>query len=105
MATAPQTSTASPIDGGTTATAQTQTSSGKATAALVLGILGLLLFFIPIAGWVLGGIAIAMAVSGKSEIRQRDMGGMGKAKAGLVLGIIAVVLATGIFVANMAIAL
>jgi hypothetical protein len=105
MATAPQTSAASPIDAHAAPTTDTKESSGKATAALILGIIGLLLFFIPFAAWILGGIAIALAQTAKSDIKRRSLGGLGKANAGFVLGIIAVVLGTGMFVANMVIAL
>jgi hypothetical protein len=106
MATAPtQSSAASPIDTHAAPTTDTRENSGKATAALVLGIIGLLLFFIPLLAWILGGTAIGLALTAKSDIRRRGLGGLGKANAGLILGIIAVVLGIAMFVANMVIAL
>lgn len=98
MATSPQTSAASPIDRHAAPTTDTKSNSGKATAALILGIIGLLLVIIPIAGVILGGVATALALTAKSEIKRRGIGGLGKANAGLVLGIIAVVLSLGIWI-------
>lgn len=105
MATAPQTSAASPIDRHAAPTTDTRSRSGKATAALILGVLGVLLFLIPIAAWILGGVAIALGMTARSDIKRRQLGGLGKANTGLVLGIIAVVLGIAMFVANMVIAL
>ena len=93
MATAPDMDqpAASPVDAHTAPTTDTRANSGKATAAMILGIVGLLMFWLPIAAWILGGVAIALALTAKSDIRRRSLGGLGKANAGLVLGIIAVV--------------
>ena len=102
MSTAPQTSAASPIDRHAAPTTDTRANSGKATAAMILGILGLVLFIIPIAGVILGGVATALALTAKSDIKRRQMGGIGKANAGLVLGIIAVVLSLGIWIVAVA---
>jgi hypothetical protein len=100
MATAPQGSAASPIDTHAAPTADTRASSGKATASLVVSIVALLLALIPILGLIVGGVAIALALTAKSDIRRRRLDGIGKANAGLVLGIIACVLAVVIWVAN-----
>jgi Domain of unknown function (DUF4190) len=71
----------------TTAEAQ-QRTSGKAIAALVLGIVGLFIF-----GFIAGVIAIILAVLARKEIdADPSLGGRGLATAGLVLGIIGVVL-------------
>ena len=105
MATAPQTSAASPIDAHAAPTADTKSRSGKATAAMILGIIGMLLFFIPFAAWIMGGIAIALGMTAKSDIKRRNLGGLGKANAGLVLGILAVLMGTGIFIARLIIVL
>lgn len=69
-----------------------------ATAALVCGILGLVLFwlFFGITGFVLGGIAITKSREARSAINFNPRyGGEGLAIAGLVLGIIALVLSAG----------
>jgi Domain of unknown function (DUF4190) len=65
------------------------TSSGKATAALVLGILGL--FFCPL---VCSVLALVFGYQGRNEIDASGgrMGGRGNATAGLVLGWIGVVI-------------
>ena len=57
--------------------------NGKATAALVLGIISLIGICIPIAGIICGIIAIVLAVLAKKE-GSTD----GKQKAGMILGII-----------------
>jgi len=64
-------------------------TSGKATAAMVCGIVGLLLF-----GIILGPIAICLGVSAKSEINQkpRELQGSCQANAGITCGIVAIVL-------------
>jgi hypothetical protein len=102
MATAPQTSAASPIDTHAAPTSDTKSSSGKATAALVIGIVALLLFWVPIAAWILGAVGIGIAVAAKSDVANRGLGGAGQAKAGMILSILAIVLGTGIFVLALA---
>lgn len=64
-------------------------SSGKATASLVLGILGLLLF-VALIGIPLAVLAIILGHLSLSEIKKSAgaMGGHGKAMAGLVMGYI-----------------
>lgn len=78
-------------------TAAPPASSGKGTAALVLGILALLfaILFFPL-GFILGVIAVILGVLGRKETAGRD----GKATAGLVTGAIGLALAAalGIFV-------
>ena len=61
--------------------------NGKATAALVLGIISLIGICIPIAGIICGIIAIILAVMAKKE-GSTD----GKQKAGMILGIIGIVI-------------
>lgn len=76
--------------------------SGKATASLVLGIIGLLVpclcccftKFAAIVGIILSVLAIVLAVSSKKDTNGKMLG---SAKAGLVLGIIALVLALILF--------
>ena len=60
--------------------------SGQATAALVLGIVGLLFF-----GIILGIIAISLGAASASATRSRGLPTRGAATAGIVLGIIDVV--------------
>ncbi|MEC0239671.1 DUF4190 domain-containing protein [Paenibacillus dokdonensis] len=63
---------------------QPQKTNGKATGALVLGILSLM---IPYVGFILGIIAIVLASLAFKEIKRRNEGGRGLAIAGLVCGI------------------
>ena len=90
MATAPQTSAASPVDRHVAPTADTSDKSGKATAAMILGILAMLMFWLPLAAWILGGVAIALALTAKSDIKRKRLAGLAKANVGLVFGIIAI---------------
>jgi hypothetical protein len=70
------------------ATTAGQRTSGKAIAALVLGIVSLFIF-----GFIAGVIAIILAVQARKEIdTDPNLGGRGLATAGLVLGIVGVVL-------------
>jgi hypothetical protein len=57
--------------------------SGQATAALVLGIIGLFIF-----GIILGIIAISLGSASMSATRSRGLPTRGAATAGVVLGII-----------------
>lgn len=68
-------------------------SNGLATVSLVLGIIGVVLSFIPIinnGAFVLGVIAVIFGIIGLVK-----KGGKGKAIAGLILGILAIVITLG----------
>lgn len=69
--------------------------NGKATAALVLGIISLIGICIPIAGIICGIIAIVLAVLAKKE-GFTD----GKQKAGMILGIIGIVISIVMWIVN-----
>ena len=69
--------------------------NGKATAALVLGIISLIGICIPIAGIICGIIAIVLAVLAKKE-GSTD----GKQKAGMILGIIGIVISIIMWIVN-----
>lgn len=60
--------------------------TGKATAALVLGIVGLLAWFIPLFGLPITIVGVVLGVQGMKSTRR------GTAAAGLTLGIIGLVL-------------
>jgi hypothetical protein len=72
----------------------------RGSAVMTLGIIGLVLFCIPLAGWTLGGVALAMGNNDLSEMNRglMDESGRGATNAGRVCGIIAVVLSSLIFV-------
>ena len=78
-------------------------TNGVAIAALVLGIIGLLTFWVPILGLVLGLIALVLGIVGV----RRGPNGKGMAVAGIVLGTLAVIggviiLVIGYFVLDVA---
>jgi hypothetical protein len=64
-----------------------------ATVSLVLGIVALLVSFIPIAGILLGVAAAVKSAGAIDDIRSQFLAGMGVATAGLILGVVAVVAA------------
>jgi heme/copper-type cytochrome/quinol oxidase subunit 2 len=72
-----------------------QPNNGKATAALVLGIISLLGICVPIVGIILGIIAIVLASLAKKEGCVN-----GKQKAGLILGIIGIVISIIMWIVN-----
>lgn len=61
-------------------------ASGWATAALVLGILGLTDFWVPFGGVFTSALAVAFAIAGLKKSNSGMYGGHGRAVAGLVLG-------------------
>jgi len=88
MSTKPDT-TAVPVGYPTTTPALVpQRVSGKATAAMVCGIIGLIVF-----GIILGPLAIALGCSAKAEINANpvEVKGDCQANTGIVCGIIALV--------------
>lgn len=79
-------------------------SNGLATAALVLGIIGTVLSFIPLVGAFgafLGGVGIALAIAGFVVARKRGVG-QGKSIAGLVLGLASIIIFIAVSAATVA---
>ena len=67
---------ASPVDAHSSPVAETRQSSGKATAAMVLGVIGVLgAFLIPIVGLILGVIAIVFGRQAKADTAERPQVG------------------------------
>jgi hypothetical protein len=80
-------------------------SNGLATAALVLGIVGAVLSFIPLIGGlgaIIGGIGIALAIAGFLVARKRGVG-KGKSIAGFILGVASIVIFFAVTVATVAV--
>ncbi|MDG1333528.1 MAG: DUF4190 domain-containing protein [Crocinitomicaceae bacterium] len=73
----------------------TTKKNGMATAAMVLGIISLALFWTGWIGLLVGIVAIILAVVAKNQIKADPSmaGSEGQAKGGLIMGIIGVVLA------------
>lgn len=66
-------------------------NSGLATAGLVLGICGLVGFWIPFLDIILSVLAVLLSAIGLSQTREGQMGGRGLAIAGLVCGLVGLV--------------
>jgi hypothetical protein len=98
--TSPRTS-ASPLDRHASPVASTS-KSRRATASLVLGILALLTFLIPIVAVILGVIAVALALSSRTECQRKGRAAPWQANAGMILGSLGIIAALGIFVAAIA---
>jgi hypothetical protein len=77
--------------------------SGKATTSMVLGIVGILGSFIPLLGWILGGVALGLGLSARGQARRGGLPGAGRATAGIVLGVIAIVAGLAFAAVNVAI--
>jgi hypothetical protein len=80
---------ASPIDSHASPVAGTSRRPGRAIAAMIIGIIAILCILIPIAGVILGIVALVLGSSARSDI---GAGGNGyaQAKAGFILGILAI---------------
>jgi len=87
--------TAPAADGAPAAAVAAKTKPGRATGALICGILSLLVVLvIPIIGIVLGGVAITLGVLARKEIAASpELEGDGLALAGVITGAISLVLA------------
>lgn len=68
------------------------TSNGTGTAALVLGILGLLTSWL-VFGGLLGLVAIVLGVIGLGKVRKHEASNKGSAVAGIVLGVLSILVA------------
>jgi hypothetical protein len=67
-------------------------NNGMGVAALVLGIVGLVLSWTVIGGVVLGILALVFGLIGRGRVRRREADNGGQAVAGVTLGSIAIVL-------------
>jgi hypothetical protein len=88
---------ASPLDTHSSPVRSKGQVPGLAIAAFVLGLIGALLFWVPIVGLILGILGLAFGLSSRGNAKR---GGTAtwQATAGAILGGIAVVLSIGIFV-------
>ncbi|GAA0231911.1 DUF4190 domain-containing protein [Cryptosporangium japonicum] len=69
------------------------TGNGLAIGSLVVGILALVASWVPIAGWILGAVAVVLGVLSRRQAKA----GNGLALAGLILGAVAFVISTALF--------
>lgn len=79
-----------------------QRTNPMGTAGFVLGLLGLLLFWIPVFGMIMALLGVIFGSVGIMRHR-RDNSGSGLAIAGLVLGILGLILAVIVLVAVLAV--
>lgn len=66
-------------------------NSGAATAGMVLGILGLVGFWIPFGDILLSALAVLFSVIGLTQTSHNAMAGRGRAIAGLICGVIGLI--------------
>ncbi|HEX5403630.1 MAG TPA: DUF1707 and DUF4190 domain-containing protein [Pseudonocardiaceae bacterium] len=66
-------------------------NSGAATAGMVLGILGLIGFWIPFGDILFSGLAVLFSIIGLSQTSGNVLAGRGRAIAGLICGIIGLI--------------
>jgi len=69
------------------------TRNGLAIGSLVVGILALVASWVPIAGWVLGAVAVVLGVLSRRQVKTGNSLGL----AGLILGAVAFVISTALF--------
>jgi Domain of unknown function (DUF4190) len=67
-------------------------TSGRATAALILGILAIPTALFPILGLPIGLVGLVLGLTAKGDIRRRGLTNMGHAKWGVILSCIGLVL-------------
>jgi hypothetical protein len=83
---------ASPLDQYAPPTASTGGRSGRATAALTVGIISIPAAIIAIAGVILGVVAIVLGATARGDARRNRLRGAGQATAGMICGIIGLLL-------------
>jgi len=88
--------TASPLDRHAAPVTDHNTSAGRkdgrATAALIVGMIGILIgLFIPLIGLILGIIATVLGAVAKRDIAARGYANGGMARAGFIVSIVAIV--------------
>lgn len=79
-----------------------KTGKGAGTAALILGIIGVVASLIPIIGVILGVLAVVRGGTARKACRKRGGDIPWQATAGYVLGIVAIVASIAVFVVNVA---
>lgn len=81
-----------------------RTTSGRATAALILGILSIPAALLPIVGLIVGVVGLVLGITAKGDIRRRGLTNMSHAKWGVILSCIGLVLTVANAVAGAIIA-
>ncbi|BCB04201.1 DUF4190 domain-containing protein [Bacillus sp. KH172YL63] len=73
-------------------TAETKITNGKATAAMILGILSIVSIIIPIASLILGVTGLILGILGRKEIKRFQQEGRKMALAGIICSVIGILL-------------
>lgn len=75
-------------------------TDGMCVAAMILGIVGLVLIWVPFLAWILGLLGIVFGALGMKSVRDNPTGrsGYGMGLAGLILGTLSLVGGVGLFV-------
>lgn len=89
---------ASPLDRHSSPVRTRGQVPGLAIASFVLGLLGALLFWVPIVGLLLGIIGLVFGLTSRGNAKRGSYASTWQATAGSILGGLAVVLSIGFFV-------
>ncbi|MBI5105151.1 MAG: hypothetical protein HZB46_09250 [Solirubrobacterales bacterium] len=95
-------SSASPIDRHGSPVATKGRTSGRAIAALVVGVIAVLGILIPIAGIVLGIVAVALGFAVRGDARRGSRTTPWQATAGIALGGLAILASLAIIIGAVA---
>ena len=101
MATAPPDtqSSASPLDRHQPPVAERPRRHGRSTAALIVGIIGVVVaVVIPLLGWILGIVAIVLGATARADASRRGQLGVREATIAVILGIIAIAVGIAVVV-------
>jgi hypothetical protein len=103
----PETTTTSrpaerPAAATTAAPATAQPANGRATAALILGILSIPAALIPILGVILGVVGLILGLTARSDMRRNGVAPTGKVKAAIVLASVGIGLSLVIWILSAA---
>jgi hypothetical protein len=77
---------------------QQNQGNGMAVAGLVMGILGLVLCFIPFLGWILALLGIIFGAVGMGKANKIGGKGKGLAVTGLILGVLGLIVGVALFI-------
>src|SRR3954471_7199703 len=76
--------------------------SGRATAALILGILSIPAALIPILGVILGVVGLILGITARSDMRRNGLAPTGKVKAAIILSSVGIGLSVVLWILSAA---
>jgi hypothetical protein len=87
-----QSSTGSPLDAHSAPVRSTDKRSGRAIAALIIGIISIVTaFVIPLVAWITGVVAIVLGANARADVKRNNCLGGGQATAAIVCGAVGIV--------------